>query len=85
MTPISPVPGPVSCSWPDLAAHNLSLLIFFPLPSTCLTSIFFPPLFPCCPQPPLLYPSTPGVSSSNGAEARRGNSRPAGRKGATVR
>ena len=72
MTPISPV------------SPALSLLIFFPFPSTCPTSIFFLPLFPCSPQPPLLYPSTPGVSSSNGAEARRGNCRPAGRKGATV-
>ena len=55
--PISTVSQVLSpAPWPDSAAYNLSLLIFFPLPSPCPTSIFFPRLLPCCPPPP---PCTP--------------------------
>lgn len=86
MTPISPV-SQVFSPAPGLTQQLTTSLFssFFPFPSPCPTSIFFLPLFPCSLQPPSLYPSTPGVSSSNGAEARRGNSGPASRKGATVR
>ena len=56
MTPISPVPGPVSCSWPDLAAHSLSLLIFFPFPPPVSPPSSFLPSFPAVPNPPCCTP-----------------------------